>query len=200
MSATPPVCVPGSLRRVPEGLLRLRLIEQIALEVRHLRVGDELLGDILGPELGGCAEERVLGAFGIGRDDDQAAPGGKAVACRRRLESDAGRADVVREELAELVVPNAPDERGLATERRDADHRVGGRAARDLDAGPHRRVEVAGARGVDEGHAALHEPVLVEERIGLVAEHVDEGVPDADDVEARRAGSRRVHREPVIPR
>ena len=49
--------------------------------------------------------------------------------------------------------------------------------------GAHGRVERLGPLGVDEGHRALHQAVGLDEVVVLVAEDVDEGVADADDVE-----------------
>ena len=68
------------------------------------------------------------------------------------------------------------------------DDGVGGRAARHLDAGAHRPVEGLDPLGVDQGHRPLHQPVGLDERLVLVAEDVDEGVADADDVEGFGGG------------
>ena len=44
-----------------------------------------------------------------------------------------------------------------------------------------RAVQLDGAIGVDQIHPTLREAVLVEERVRSIGDHVDEGVPDADD-------------------
>ena len=99
-------------------------------------------------------------------------------------ELDAGGADVVTEHGAELVVGHPADERGRTAERGDADERVGGRSTRDLDRGSHGLVQELGACGVDELHRAGGEVVCGEELVALVAQHVDQGVADGDDVES----------------
>ena len=164
--------------------LGVGLVPQVALEVQDLRGGHELVVDVGRAELSGRAEVRVHGALGVGGDDDEAATA--RLAARRGLgpEVDTGGADVVAEDGTELVVGDTADVRAAATERRDPDQRVGGRATGDLDCGTHRRVQRLGPLGVDEGHRARCELLLGDELVGLVAEHVDERVADADDVEA----------------
>src|SRR4029450_690131 len=48
------------------GLLRLGLVPEVPLEVRDLGVGDEVRGDVFGPELGRGTEERVHRPLGVG--------------------------------------------------------------------------------------------------------------------------------------
>ena len=66
---------------------------------------------------------------------------------------DADRADVVGEDVAELVVADAADEPGPTAERRDAGGGVAGRAARGLDRRAHVGVDLVGRVLVDE-HAS----------------------------------------------
>jgi hypothetical protein len=139
--------------------------------------------DVGGPELARCAEIGAHRPVGVRRDDDQASAGGGAVRRGGCGVFDAGGPDVVPENLAELIVAHAADEPGAPAERRDPDESVGRRAARHLGRGSHRRVDRLGAGGVDEGHRAAGEPVGLDELVALVAEHVDERVADADDVE-----------------
>ena len=120
-------------------------------------------------------------------------PVGSSPCTRRGGELHARGADVVAEHRTELVVVHPPDERGGPAERRDAHHRVGGRPAGDLRRRAHRRVELLGARGVDERHRALLETVGGDELVGLVAQDVDERVADPDDVEPV-AGAHVAHR------
>ena len=88
-----------------------------------------------------------------------------------------------------------PMNAALPAERRDADHRVGGRAARDLDRRAHRRVERVGALGVDERHRALARgPCSATNVVGLVAEHVDQRVADARRRRSRLTARRVVER------
>ena len=65
-----------------------------------------------------------------------------------RVEVDPDRADVVREDLAELVVGDLADERALRAERGEPGQRVGRRAARDLPRRAHRVVELAARASV----------------------------------------------------
>ena len=90
---------------------------------------------------------------------------------------------VVAEHLAELVVVDLADVGGAAAEAGDTAHRVGRRAAAHLDRRAERLVEVDRAIGVDQVHPALDQPVLDQERVGGVGDHVDQCVADPDDVE-----------------
>ena len=82
---------------------------------------------------------------------------------RRGREIDAEGADVLREDLAERVVPHLADEGRAPAEGGDARRRVGGAAARDDLRRPHGGVERFGARLVDQRHRALGEVVRDEE-------------------------------------
>ena len=66
--------------------------------------------DRVGPEHLRRAEEGVHGPLRVGRDQDQAARGGADAGLRRRVELDPEAADVVREDLPELVVGELADE------------------------------------------------------------------------------------------
>ena len=72
-----------------------------------------------------------------------------------------------------------------AAEAGDAAHRVGGRPAAHLDGAAERPVQVQRPVGVDQRHRALHQLVLVDERVVGVGDDVDERVADADDVVLR---------------
>ena len=61
------------LRRLAEGRLGGRRIEQIALEISHLRGADELGRHVVGPEPARGAEERAHGALRVRRHQDEAA-------------------------------------------------------------------------------------------------------------------------------
>jgi hypothetical protein len=79
--------VPSVVRdscRQAECVLGFGLVPQVALEEQHLGATDELVVEIRRTELGGCAEERVERALGVGRHDDQAAAGRLAAIGRRR--------------------------------------------------------------------------------------------------------------------
>ena len=99
----------------------------------------------------------------------------------------AERVEVVAERLAEAVVLHPADVGGPAAEGRHARQRVGGRAARRLGLVAHGGVELLGPIGVDERHRPLGQVELVDERLVLGAEHVDEGVADPEHVEGGRS-------------
>jgi hypothetical protein len=173
----------GEAGRQPVRLLGLGLVPEVSLEVEHLGTGDEVVVDVARAELRRRAEVGVHGALRVGRHDDEAATARLAAARGLGPEVDAGGPDVVAEHDAELVVGHPADERGTAAERRHADQRVGGGATGDLDRRPHRGVEHLGTFGVDQLHRARREVMSGEELVLLVAEHVDQRVADADDVD-----------------
>ena len=88
------------------------------------------------------------------------------------------------EGAAELVVPDLADERRCAAEARNADDGVGRRAAGDFDRGSHRRIDRFRARLVDQHHGALLHAVTEQKIFPRTANDVDDGVPDAENVEA----------------
>ena len=61
-------------------------------------------------------------------------------------------------------------------------------------AGPELRVDLVGAGGVDHRHRAALDAGAGDDVVGLVAEHVDQRVPERDDVDRRPFGVRRRHR------
>ena len=77
----------------------------------------------VGAELVGGAAEGVHRPLGVGRDQDQAAPGRRPAAFRRSDELDSERSHVVDEDLAQLIVRDLADEAGPPAERRDSGHR-----------------------------------------------------------------------------
>ncbi len=129
------------------------------------------------------AEERAHRPLRVGRDQDEAASGGRAGGGRRRVEADAGRAQVVGEDLAELVIPHLAHVMRTGAEGCHADDRVGGRAPGDLHPGAHRVVEVAGVGLVDEAHRPLGQAAADDQRVARVAQDVDERIADAEHVD-----------------
>jgi hypothetical protein len=87
-------------------------------------------------------------------------------------------------DLAELVVRHLADEAGAAAEHRDARRGVAGRAAADLAARAHLAVKPRRLLRVDQPHRALVEPLGGEEGVVGGGDDVDDGVADAEDVEA----------------
>ena len=164
----------------------MRRIPQIAFEIGDLRGGDGVGIDVARMQILRGAEIGVHGALAVGRHQDVAARGRRPVGRGRRIELDAGRADVVREGAAELVVLDLADEGAAPAEARDADDRVGGRAARNLHRRSHRVVDRLRARLVDQRHAALGHALLDQEIVVGAREHIDDGVADAENVVAKR--------------
>ncbi len=171
--------------RLDEGLLRRRRIEEIAFQIRHPRPQDQRRIDVRRAELNAGAEIGVHGALGVGRDEDEAARRRRAGVHRRRVEGDARRADVMGEDPAERIPADLADITRPALEGGDSGDGVGSRAAGDLDRRAHGRVEGLGPLGVDQGHGPFAEPVLREEGLLGMGQHVDDGIADADDVEER---------------
>ena len=170
--------------RRPEGILGVRPVPQIALEIGDRRVLDGGGVDIgRGEELRG-AEVGVHRPLAVGRDEDHRAAGRVAAGQRRRLEMDAEGMHVVAVDDAELVVGDLADEGALAAERGDAGRGVAGAAAGGFDRRPHEAVEALGLRRLDQAHRALDEPLADQEVVLDAGEHVDNGVADAEDVEA----------------
>ena len=103
------------------------------------------------------AEERVHGALRVGRHQDEAARRARAPPLqRRRLVAHAHRAQIVREDLAQLVVADLADIGALAAERGEAGDRVRRPSRRTSRCrGPMQRIERLGARRVDQRHGAL---------------------------------------------
>ena len=90
----------------------------------------------------------------------------------------------MREHAAKLIILDLADESRARAEARDADDGVGGRAAGNLHRRPHRVVDRLRPRLVDQLHAALVHVLLDQEIVLGARKHVDNGVADAENVEA----------------
>jgi hypothetical protein len=99
-------------------------------------------------------------------------------------ELDAGRAQIVDVEFAELVGRHLADESGARAERGDARRRVARRAAADLPAGAHMVVEPGRLIGVDQPHRSLGQPLALEKGVVGFGDHVDDRIADREHVEA----------------
>ena len=122
----------GAMRdpgRLEECLLGAWRIPQVALEIGDLGGRDHVGIDVVGMQILRGAQERVHGALAVRRDQNEAARSRRAVGGRRCLEGDAGRANVMREHTAKLVVLDLAHERRPRAEARDPDRGIGGRAA-----------------------------------------------------------------------
>src|SRR4051812_31721933 len=100
--------------RLAEGLLGLRAIPEITLEIGHPRRLDLLGRNVIGTKLDASAKIGLHGALTVGSDENQAARGWRAAAGRRGGEGHAGGADIVAEHAAELIGANFADEADAA--------------------------------------------------------------------------------------
>src|SRR5439155_14351594 len=88
-------------------------------------------------------------------------------------------------DLTELAGRHLADEPGAAPRSGDATARVTGRRAADLVRGAHVRIEPLRLLGVDQPHRSLDQPLRRQEIVAGVGDHVDDGIADAQDIEAR---------------
>ncbi|MGY4328810.1 hypothetical protein ACVWWG_003227 [Bradyrhizobium sp. LB7.2] len=171
-----------NLGRLDEGLLGPRRIPEITLEINDAGAGDLGRVDVGRRQILRRAEIGVHGALAVARDQDVGAAGGGAVFRGGRVEGDAGRADIVDVELADLVVLDLADIGGARPQAADADDGVGSRAARNFRRRSHVVVDGGGPRLVDQGHAALGHAVLAQKGFIGLDQHVEQRVADAENV------------------
>ena len=171
-----------------EGVLGVGFVPQVPLEVEHLGASDQRVVEVGGPEQRGRAEVGVERALSVGRHDDEAASGGHAVGRRRGGEVHAGRAEVVTEHRAELVVVHPSDERGGSSETTTTPTIVFAADPPEISvAGPIAAYRCS-ARSVSTScMAPRSRPCSTTNVVALVAEDIDERVADADDVEPAHA-------------
>src|SRR5262249_14971243 len=86
----------------------------------------------------------------------------------------------------EQVVVHLADIGARAAERGDPGHRIAGRSARRLDRRAHHMVKRVSPVRVDQGHRPFDEPLLSEEILLGMSDHIDDGVANADNVESGR--------------
>jgi len=172
-------------RCVPESLLRIVAIEEIALHVQDSAVGHDCFVDVVGTQVRRDTEIRVHRALGIGSHDDDASPGRNLVEVGPRGEVHADCMEIVTEHLPEFVGAHLADVSAEATETRHTTDGVGGRTAAHFDGRSEGAIQVERSVGVDEGHRTLGQSLTFDERVVGVGDHVDEGVSDPDDVETR---------------
>ena len=98
------------------------------------------------------------------------------------FERDAGGADVVGIEPADLVVPDLADIGGARAEIGDADNGVGRRAPGHFGGRAHVAVDRRGARLVDQRHAALGHAVAAEKALIGLHQHVENRIADPEHV------------------
>src|SRR5690606_15227871 len=86
------------------------------------------------------------------------------------------------EDLAELVIGHLADKADLTAQGRDASGGVSSRTAGAGNARAHYAVKALSVQGIDKGHGALGQLLLLEECIGGLRQHVHNGVADGGDV------------------
>ena len=145
MSASLPPGRVGDLGGLQAGGLGLRRVPEIALEIGDRRAADQSSSTSSG-ESSTQAPRKVFivrWASGVTKITQRAVGGPERLACS---EGDAGGADVVGEDLAQLVVAHAADIGGLPPKRGDGRDGVGAGAARDLARRAQALVEKVRAR------------------------------------------------------
>ena len=174
-------------RRLPDGVLRRRLVPEVSLEVGHRGAGDEGGVDVVGTDERRRPEVRALRALRVRCHHHEATARRRSGSGGCDVEVHAERSEIVRVDLAELVVTDAPDERDRGAEGRQAGDRVGARPPGDLLRG--RKVGVDRFRPLEVHHRgrAAREIVGGDELLVDGADHVDERVADAEDGEVRVA-------------
>ena len=172
---------PGS---ATERLLCIVTVEQVALHVEHRARGDRLLVEVIGAQVLGDAEVGAHRALGVRRHDDDAPSRRRVVERGAGPERDPDRVEIVGEHLTQAVVGDLAQVRRPATEAGQATHRVGRRTAAHLDRRSERLVQVPSAIDVDQSHRTLDQPMVAEELLVGVGDHVDQRIADADDVVA----------------
>ena len=88
-------------------------VEQIPFEIEDGRIGNRLFAQGGWREELAGSEERVHRPLAIGRDEDEAARGRGLAFAGGCVEIDSHRADVVAEDVAQLVLRHLPDDDGV---------------------------------------------------------------------------------------
>ena len=170
-------------RRVPERLLGIVAVVEVALHVQHLAGGDGVLVEVVGRSAARHAEVGVHRALGIRRDDDDApagrrlavgTPGRNATPTARRSwpntwpSSSSHTLPMYAARPPKLATPHivlAADPPLIST------------------AEPERPVQLDGPVRSRPASSSPCQGLPGEERVGGVGDDVDEGVADPDDVE-----------------
>lgn len=155
-----------------------------ALDVPSAGHADECFIHLGVVEFGADAEEGIHGALAIGCHQDEGTRGRRAARHRLLPESDAGGANVVAEDAAELVTGDLADETCPSADGGEAHGGICGRPAGDFDGGSHVGVDRLDRLGVHEAHVALGRSVLRKECVVASADDIDNGVADGDDIQA----------------
>ena len=172
----------GDFHGPAHGAARLFRIPEIAFEIEDAGAGDQLVVERGGRQELACAEEGVHRALAIGRHKDKAARGRRVAGTGRGVEIDADGADVMAEDLAQLVGRDLANEGALRAQRGHAGQRIGRGTARNLGRAAHGVVEFLRPIGVDQGHPALGKAQLLDQIVCAGSHHIDNGIADGEDV------------------
>ena len=175
----------GRARGLEEGLLALVLVEEIALEEQVFGLASDIFGHILGAQIGRDAQIGVHRPFAIRRDKDHRARG-RQVGLGHRVVREIGPFERERfgVEPPQRIVAHPPDKGGAQAKIAQARQRVGDRPARRLGPVAHRGIERLGPVAFDQLHDALGDAHVIEERLLGLAQDIDDGIADADDLVA----------------
>jgi hypothetical protein len=93
-------------------------------------------------------------------------------------------ADIMGEDLAELVFGNLTEIGSLAAEIRDPGRRIAGASAGGFQSRAHARIEKLGALGVYEVHRGFGDVVFDQKLIVATGDNVDDSIADGQYIEA----------------
>jgi len=93
-----------------------------------------------------------------------------------------GGANIVGENLAQLIGRNLANEAALGSQRSQPRQRVRRRSARNFLGRAHCVVKRTRAIGIDQHHPAPSHPELVDQRLAAGRHDIDNRVADSDDI------------------
>ncbi len=194
----------GDAGAIADRILGARRIPEIALEIGDLRLGNDLRLDVFRAKLDACTEIGIHGTLTIFGDEDHRAGGGRKGAARLGLEMDALSADIVLEDLAELIFGHLAEIGCRCAKVGNARCRIACTSARRFQCRTHERVEQFRALRIDQVHRALGNGVIDEETVIAARNNIHDGVANGQYVEfcheplVRAAPTRCVIRNSVL--
>ena len=165
-----------------DGFLGRAFVPQVTLQIGNFGSADGFFVDVGNGQAFGGAEISEHGAFGVRRNQNNAAAGGGAFGQRPGKEINAGGADVALEFLSEFVVMDFADESAVGAQRSEAGNGIGRRTSGNLAFGNEVGIDFAGVGRFDQRHAAFGQAAFPEKAVANLGQNVDDGVADADDI------------------
>jgi hypothetical protein len=172
----------GNRRRLHKGFLGAFGVPQITFQINERGSGDLICIDIGRHQLLRRAEIGVHRTLAIGRHQNIRAAGRRTVAGGLCLEGDASGTNVVRIQMAYLVIPHLADIGGAGAETRDANNGVGCRSARYLGRRSHVAIDRGRAVLIDQRHAALGHAMTAQKPLIGLHQHIEDGIADPEYV------------------